>query len=1294
MTTLVLQVAGAAVGGIFGPVGAMVGRAAGGLAGSMIDRALFAGKSTAPAPTPEARLRDIEVTSATEGTPIPRAYGRVRIAGQIIWATRMEAVVTTTTETQTARGGGKGNAFKPPSQTHTTTTTTTSYYANVALGLCEGPIAAVRRVWADGKPLDLAGVTMRVYTGTQDQPADPLIVAKEGAERTPAHRGLAYVVFERLAVGAYGNRVPQLSFEVIRPVGRLENMIRAVTVIPGATEFGYATTPVVRTLGLGVSAPENHHTTIADTDWEASIDELQAVCPNLERVNLIAAWFGDDRRCGSCTVAPRVDNAIKQTAGATWAAGGLSRGAATVVSQIDGRPAYGGSPSDASLVAAIRDLKARGLGVTLTPFMMMDIPAGNALTDPDSGEAGQPAYPWRGTITCTPAPGRPGTVDGTSGAAAQVAAFFGTVAPGHFALSGDSVIYSGPAEWSYRRFILHMAWLAKAAGGVETFVIGSEMIGLTRVRSGSGIYPAVTALIALAADVKAVLPNAKVTYAADWTEYGAHVLSGGAEVRFPLDPLWASGSIDAVGVDFYAPMADWRAGEDHMDAASADGPCDRAYLAANLSGGEAFDWYYPNGMARADQDRLEITDGLGKPWIFRQKDIPSWWGNTHHERVGGAELETPTAWTPGMKPVWLMEAGCPAVDKGANAPHVFPDPKSAAGGLPPFSRGDRDDLIQRRALEAVLTHAAAIEAIDESRVHLWTWDARPYPVFPLALGVWSDGSAWRTGHWLNGRLGSAPMDDLVATILADAGVTDADTDALEGVADGYAVERPASARDALDPLAGLFAFDALEREGELIFRPRGRGLDRVIALDALAEDEGEAMPARIRAQETELPATVTLAFADVEADFRPALTSSRRGGTSARGEEARDTALTLDRGEAARRADILLQDRWIGRETVKFALPPGELAVEPGDRLVISGIAGARRFEVASVEDGPLRRVEARAIEPAVFDAPRPAVTEVSAAVPPPLGPVELVVLDLAAPEEGEPVLSRVAATASPWPGAIVLWQDRGGTFTPSVTLDRAARIGATLDALSPGPLWRWDRGASFRVTLANGELLPATEVQALGGANLAAVVHPEGGCEIVAFTGAELVGVKTWRLTGLLRGLGGSEALAGVEKPAGSRFILLDGAVQPLASGLESLGVPTGWRATPAGLDHGSPFAVPFTATATDAALKPLAPVHARATRGGEGVSVAWTRRSRIGGDTWEAVDVPLGEGREAYRIEVLDGGVVVRAAETAIPQWLYATADENADFGAPRAALTLRIAQWSDAVGWGETLTRTIHV
>jgi GTA TIM-barrel-like domain len=466
MASLVLSAAGAAAGtAVFGPAGALAGRLVGALAGSAIDRALFANRRKILREGP--RLTDLEVMASTEGAPISRVYGRARLPGQVIWATNLEEVVSSSSQTT---GGGKGMGGPAV----TTTTTGYSYFANLAVGVCEGPIGAVLRIWADGKPLDLSGLTIRTYAGDETQAPDALVVAKEGV--APAYRGLAYVVFERLPLANFGNRIPQMSFEVVRPVGRLEQMVRAVTLIPGATEFGYQPETVVRILGPGQSAPENRHIASARSDVIAALDELQAVAPNLERLAIVVTWFGNDLRSGQCRVMPGVDNRDKQTHGGIWSVAGLDRASAHLSSLVNGRPAFGGTPSDQSVRDLIVELKHRGLKVTLYPFVMMDIAADNDLNDPWTAAASQPAYPWRGRITCDPAPGRPGSPDGTPAAAPQVSAFFD----------------GGTDQWNYRNFILHYASIAASAGGVDAFLIGSELKSLTRVRSGAGIYPAVT----------------------------------------------------------------------------------------------------------------------------------------------------------------------------------------------------------------------------------------------------------------------------------------------------------------------------------------------------------------------------------------------------------------------------------------------------------------------------------------------------------------------------------------------------------------------------------------------------------------------------------------------------------------------------------------------------------------------------------------------------------------------------------------------------------------------------------
>ena len=301
--------------------------------------------------------------------------------------------------------------------------------------------------------------------------------------------------------------------------------------------------------------------------------------------------------------------------------------------------------------------------------------------------------------------------------------------------------YTGPAEWTFRRHILHYAALARSAGGVGAFLIGSELIGLTRIRTADGSFPAVAELVSLAADVRLILgASTKIGYAADWTEYGSYAPSGSTDLLFPLDPLWANANIDFVGIDFYAPLTDWRDGRDHLDATLANSIYDPAYLASRFKAGEAFDWYYATDADRIAQARTPITDGAyGKPWVYRAKDIVSWWTNRHIERIAGVERGTPTAWLAQSKPIWLPEFGIAAVDKATNAPNVFPDPKSSESAYPPFSHQNRDDLIQARAIEALYqtfdpAHPLYIAGLQSCLCRLWPADDRPGSPPHLGLG--------------------------------------------------------------------------------------------------------------------------------------------------------------------------------------------------------------------------------------------------------------------------------------------------------------------------------------------------------------------------------------------------------------------------------------------------------------------------------------------------------------------------------------------------------------------------------
>jgi hypothetical protein len=1311
MATLALTVAGAAVGGALLPAGltvlgatmsgGVIGSQIGALAGSYIDQALFgsAGRVRALAGP---RLSDLKITSSTEGAAIPRLFGRTRLGGQVIWATDLEEEAVTSR----AGGGSKGS----PASSSSTTRTDYSYFANFAVALCEGPITGIGRVWADGAELDLGRHVWRLYKGSETQEPDSLIVAREGLDAAPAYRGLAYIVFERMALADFGNRLPQLSFEVHRVVDPFASQVRAVVMIPGSGEFVYATEPVSRAVGQIRTESENTHTLGGGTDWEIALDQLADTFPNAKSTSLVVSWFGSDLRARQCQVRPAVDAAEKNTSPFGWSVAGLDRASAPVVSRNDGAAAYGGTPSDQTVVAAIRDLKARGHKVLLTPFILMDIPQGNTLSDPYTGVEGQPAYPWRGRITVDPAPGRPGSPDMTAAAAAEIANFVGTAAPAHFSVSGTSVAYSGPAEWTLRRMVLHYAHLAVAAGGVDAIVIGTELRGLTQVRSGPGAYPFVSALVELAADVKAVVgPDTKVTYAADWSEYFGHQPDDGSgDVHFHLDPLWASPDIDAVAIDCYWPLADWRDGE-HLDqAAGARSIYDLAYLKANLFAGEGYDWHYATAADRDDQTRTPITDGAaGKPWVFRYKDIRSWWSNAHFDRPGGIESTTPTAWVPQSKPIWLTEIGCPAVDKGANQPNVFIDGKSSESALPYYSRGERDDLMQRRYLQAICEafdtdHPGYIEGanpisdvyggpmLDLDHVHVYAWDARPYPAFPANDRVWSDSVNWELGHWVNGRIAGQPLASVIAALLDGYAFPHYDVTALDGLVAGLVIDRPMSAREALQPLELAHFLDAVETGGHIRFQHRGAEPPRAtLTLDDLVETKpGVDLIRLTRGQETDLPAVARLTFSASSADYRQAVVQSRRLiGASGRIAEAQ-LALVMDASEATHIADTWLFEAWVARERARFSLPPSALALEPGDVVGLTHAGRTRLLRITEVGDHGAREFDALGVDPDIFRAGRAVARPAKPVGDLVGGPVLGLFLDLPLLTGSEvPENGYVVAARSPWPaaGAAVYRSPADAGFTLATTVGLRGVIGATLDDLPRGPEARFDHASRLTVNLHAGTLASTTRLALLAGANAAAIQGTDGEWEVIQFETATLIAPSTYALSTLLRGQAGTEGAMREPIPAGAPFVLLDGALTSVPLARDDIGLPLNWRYGPANLDLGDAAYRTSPHAFRGLGLRPLSPVHIRGARSAGDLIVNWVRRTRVGGDSWSTVEVPLAEDAELYEIDILSDAAVVRTLVTNTTGVTYSAAQQIADFGAPQASVRVRIAQVSATFGRG---------
>jgi hypothetical protein len=221
MATLVLTVAGGVIGG---PIGAALG----GMLGQAVDRQVLFKPKRGEGP----RLTELAVQTSAYGTALPWVFGTMRIGGCVIWATDL---IEHRSSSSSSKGQPKATSY--------------SYSASFAVALSGRTITGVGRIWADGKLLrgsagDLKSQTgFRLHLGGEDQAVDPLIAAAEGG-LAPAHRGIAYAVFEDFQLADYGNRIPSLTFEVIAdPVATRAGDI-AAAVSRGIVAAGEAEMPL------------------------------------------------------------------------------------------------------------------------------------------------------------------------------------------------------------------------------------------------------------------------------------------------------------------------------------------------------------------------------------------------------------------------------------------------------------------------------------------------------------------------------------------------------------------------------------------------------------------------------------------------------------------------------------------------------------------------------------------------------------------------------------------------------------------------------------------------------------------------------------------------------------------------------------------------------------------------------------------------------------------------------------------------------------------------------------------
>ena len=347
--------------------------------------------------------------------------------------------------------------------------------------------------------------------------------------------------------------------------------------------------------------------------------------------------------------------------------------------------------------------------------------------------------------------------------------------------------------------------------------------------------------------------------------------------------------------------------------------------------------------------------------------------------------------------------------------------------VPYFSRGWRDDAIQRAYLEATFgfwgkvannpisgIYGASIVSVANCAV--WTWDARPYPFFPQATDIWSDGPNWRLGHWLTGRLGAASLAALVRHLCLRAGLAEAriDVAGLCGAVEGYVITALESPRASISMLAQHFGFDAVESEGRIKFIMRGQGVVATITPDTMVAASGQGEVIELtRGQETELPQALKWQLARADADYDAVLVEAQRITVSATRVASDSFPMAVPPEEAERRCRRALMEVWVGRESAVFKLPPSRLALDPCDVILLNHDGRLTEFRLISVADNGGRSIEARRQDRAVYDLPPGTARSATLPRPVSFGVPDVLFLDLPQLSESTPAHQPLIAADS-----------------------------------------------------------------------------------------------------------------------------------------------------------------------------------------------------------------------------------------------------------------------------------------
>jgi hypothetical protein len=512
-----------------------------------------------------------------------------------------------------------------------------------------------------------------------------------------------------------------------------------------------------------------------------------------------------------------------------------------------------------------------------------------------------------------------------------------------------------------------------------------------------------------------------------------------------------------------------------------------------------------------------------------------------------------------------------------------------------------------------------------------------------------------------------------------------------------ALAQVAPTRGVLEQLCTAYFFEAYVT-GKLYFVPRGGASAASVAWEYLAagQDQAADQPLALTvSSDLERPPNAMVQYINASADYQPGTEYSDRVVSGQAATQGAQLALGLTPAEAKGIADAVVADTAAGQVTAPISLPMSFTKLVPSDVVTVTD-EDSRTYRLRLVRRNDAAGVlgfDTVADDETAFDSAKltdtgyteaGAVTAYSSTL---IEPMDIPLLRDADDGAGYYVAAKGSGTT--WPGCQVYSSLDDVTYTAVADVAESSVFGTCSTTLGTFTDAGFDEKNKLTVNVGNGELSSSTRAAMLTNETVNAMLV---GSEIIRFRTATLSSPGVYVLSGLLRGLRGTEwAIATHAANEPCVVLALTAGLRRVAGQVADLNAARYVKGVTLSALASAVASEAFTNTGIG--LKPYAPSDLRIARdSANDATITWRRRSRYAHRFLApGIDPPLAEASERYEVDIIVSAAVVRTISATAQTCAYSAADQTTDGITPGNPITARVYQLSASVGRGYVLEAT---